>query len=60
MAKKYYVVFRGRETGIFYDWKKVKPLVNGYSNAVYQGFNDLELANAAFDEYFNPFKVIYT
>ena len=53
MAKKYYVVFKGKEIGIFEDWKIVKPLVNGYSGAEYQGFNDLDQAKAAFDVFLN-------
>ena len=48
MAKKYYVVWKGRETGIFNTWDKCKSLVDGYSGARYKSYGTLESAQAAF------------
>ena len=31
MAKKYYVVWQGRETGIFTTWAKCQSLVDGFA-----------------------------
>lgn len=44
--KKYYVVWVGRETGIFTDWATVQPLVSGYP-AQYKGYDSKEDAEAA-------------
>ncbi|MDN2483403.1 ribonuclease H family protein [Vibrio agarivorans] len=48
MAKKYYVVWKGRETGIFTTWPKCKSLVDGFAGARYKSFPTLEEAEAAF------------
>ena len=45
MSKKYYAVKKGKETGIFEDWNYCKSLVQGFSGAVYKGFDTLEEAN---------------
>jgi ribonuclease HI len=44
--QKYYVVWVGRETGIFTDWGTTQPLVNGYP-AQYKGYDTIEEAEAA-------------
>jgi len=51
MAKKtkYYVVWEGREKGVFTDWDVVKKFVIGYDKARYKGFDSQEEANAAFE-----------
>lgn len=36
---KYYVVWEGRDTGVFSQWDDVAELVNGYSGARYQAFD---------------------
>ena len=46
MAKKYYAVRKGHETGIFTDWDTCKGKVNGYPGAEYKGFNTLREAEA--------------
>lgn len=46
--KKYYVVWDGRETGVFDSWKLCKDQVSGYPGAVYKSFSSEELANEAF------------
>ncbi len=46
--KKYYVVWDGRETGVYSSWEACKEQVSGYPGAVYKSFNSEELANEAF------------
>ena len=38
MAKKYYAVKHGRETGIFETWQECQKQVKGFSGACYKGF----------------------
>lgn len=38
MAKKYYVIWEGKKTGIFTSWDEVKTLIQGYSGARYKSF----------------------
>lgn len=46
MAKKYYAVRSGRETGIFQSWDKCKSLVTGFKGAQFKGFETLAEAQA--------------
>lgn len=46
MAKKYYAVKKGRETGIYETWNECKAMVNGYPAAVYKSFSTKEEAEA--------------
>lgn len=48
--KKYYVVWDGRETGVFNSWKSCKDQVAGYPGAVYKSFGSEEQANEAYYE----------
>ncbi|MDQ6967754.1 MAG: ribonuclease H family protein [Mariprofundaceae bacterium] len=48
MAKKFYVVWQGRETGIFNDWSTCKKHIDGFSGARYKSFKSLAEAEAAF------------
>lgn len=48
MAKKYYVVWKGRETGVFTAWAKCKSLVDGFAGARFKSFPTLEEAESAF------------
>ena len=48
--KKYYVVWDGRETGVYNSWESCKEQVSGYPGAVYKSFDSEELANEAFYE----------
>lgn len=48
MAKKYYVVWKGRKTGIFATWVECKTQVDGFPNARYKSFPTLESAKSAF------------
>lgn len=49
MAKKnnYYVVWRGRLTGIFESWDECKQQIDGYEGAQYKGYPTREAAEAA-------------
>lgn len=42
MKKKYYVVLRGWQRGIFDNWGDCQYSISGYKGADYQGFGDLE------------------
>lgn len=48
MASKFYVVWAGRETGIFTDWNTCKKQVDGFNGARYKSFLTREEAEAAF------------
>ncbi|MCG7495548.1 ribonuclease H family protein [Vibrio sp. Of7-15] len=48
MAKKYYVVWVGRETGVFTSWDYTKPLIDKYPKARYKSFKTQAEAEAAF------------
>ncbi|PMH43140.1 ribonuclease HI [Vibrio sp. 10N.286.49.B3] len=49
MAKKYYVVWKGRKTGIFTDWATCKSHVDGFNGARYKSFKTKEEAQLAFE-----------
>jgi len=51
LAKKYYVVWEGRETGVFSDWETCRSQVYGFQGAKYKGFATLNEAEAAFRSY---------
>ncbi|MEI6859021.1 MAG: ribonuclease H family protein [Shewanella sp.] len=48
MAKKFYVVWVGRETGIFTTWDKAKRQVDKFPKAKYKSFKTKAEADAAF------------
>ncbi len=45
--KRFYVVWRGRQTGIFSSWEEARRQVEGYPRAQYKGFARLEDAKRA-------------
>ena len=50
MAKqKYYVVWKGRETGIFLTWEECRQQVNGFTAARYKSFKKETEAREAFE-----------
>ncbi|WP_019615053.1 ribonuclease H family protein [Psychromonas ossibalaenae] len=49
MAKKYYVVWKGRETGIFTDWESCRKQVDKFNGAKYKSFKTSVEAQAAFN-----------
>ena len=48
MAKKFYVVWQGRQTGIFTDWDTCKKQVDAFAGARYKSFKTRAEAEAAF------------
>ena len=48
MAQKYYVVWKGRETGIFTDWSTCKKHIDHFPGARYKSFKTLSDAEGAF------------
>ena len=57
MAKtKYYVVWKGRRTGIFNTWAECSAQVSGYPDAQFKAFDSLPAARAALDGAYSEFK----
>jgi ribonuclease HI len=54
IKKKFYVVWEGKETGIFDTWDQCKKSIDGFPGAKYKSFPSAELANEAFAG--NPWK----
>lgn len=50
MAKKFYVVWKGAQTGVFDNWGTVQNVTAGRSDAQFMGFPSKEEAEAAFAE----------
>lgn len=48
MAKKYYVVWKGRKPGIFTTWNECKAQVDGFAGAKFKSFPTLGEAESAF------------
>ena len=49
MAKiKFYVVWKGRQTGVYTTWAECQAQTNGYPQAVFKSFETRELAEKAF------------
>ena len=49
-AGKFYVVWQGRERGVFDSWEACRELVEGFDGALYKAFPSRELANEAFEK----------
>ncbi len=45
---KHYVVWVGKQTGIFDNWSEVQPLVTGHAGAKFKGFESRQEAETAF------------
>jgi len=57
MAKqKFYVVWKGRKTGVFNTWEECSAQVTGFHGAEYKSFENRELAEAAFLSSYEEFK----
>ena len=57
MAKqKYYVVWKGRQPGIFTSWAETEKQVKGYGAAQYKSFETLREAQAAYQAEYAAFK----
>jgi ribonuclease HI len=52
MAKKpkFYVVWKGRQTGVFTTWADCQAQTNGYEGGVFKSFESRELAEKAFQD----------
>lgn len=46
--QKYYVVWEGRDTGVFDSWEECQELVDGYPGARYKAFPDYDAALRAY------------
>ena len=46
--KKYYVVWKGKKTGVFDSWELVKNLIQGVPGAKYKSFSSRDEAQKAF------------
>ena len=55
-TKKYYVVWEGKETGVFSSWDTVKKLVQGYEGAKYKSFVSKTEADKAIKKNFSDYK----
>lgn len=47
-STKFYVVWKGFQTGVFDNWGICKEAITGYQNAVYKSFTSLDEAQKAF------------
>lgn len=57
MAKnKYYVVWKGRNPGVYDSWEACKQEIDGFAGALYKGFPDKASADAAFAKGFTGFE----
>lgn len=54
--QKYYVVWRGRKTGVFTSWEQCEKQVKGFVGAEYKAFGSLKEAQAAFASEYKKFK----
>jgi ribonuclease HI len=54
--QKFYVVWEGKETGIFETWDACKESIHGHSQAKYKSFKTLEEARKAFSEPYENYK----
>ena len=55
-AKKYYVIWKGKETGVFSSWDKVKKLVQGVEGAKYKSFGNKAEANIAIKKKYSDYQ----
>lgn len=54
--EKYYVVWKGRKTGIFTSWAECEKQVKGFVAAEYKSFGSLKEAEAAFQSKYEAYK----
>ena len=54
--QKYYVVWKGRKTGIFTSWAECEKQVKGFVGAEYKAFGTLKEAEAAFNSKYEAYK----
>jgi ribonuclease HI len=56
--QKYYVVWKGRKTGVFTTWQECSAQVTGFNGAEYKSFENREAAEAAFKSEYEEYKGI--
>jgi ribonuclease HI len=54
--EKFYVVWKGRKTGIFTSWAECEKQVKGFAGAEFKAFGSLKEAEAAFRSRYEAFK----
>lgn len=54
--QKFYVVWKGRKTGIFTSWAECEVQVKGFNGAEYKAFESLREAEAAFRSRYEAYK----
>ena len=54
--KKFYVVWKGKKTGIFTSWDACKKQINGFEGAQYKAFINKQEAEIAFTKNYNDYK----
>jgi len=54
--KKFYVVWKGRKTGVFTSWKVCKKQIDGFDGAQYKSFADLDEAEKASEGKYDDYK----
>ncbi|MEI7595668.1 MAG: ribonuclease H family protein [Bacteroidota bacterium] len=50
MKKKFYVVWKGKEPGVYSSWEKCKKTIDGFEGALYKSFSDELSAKKAYAE----------
>jgi ribonuclease HI len=58
MAKKgkFYVVWKGKKSGIYDSWKTCKAAITGYAGAEYKSFESFTIAQKAFNGNYDDYK----
>lgn len=56
--QKFYVVWKGRNTGVFTTWQECSAQVTGFNGAEYKSFENLEAAEIAFKSAYEEYKGI--
>ena len=54
--KKYYVVWKGREVGVFERWDECKKSIHGFAQAQYKSFTNRGEAERAFKSDYERYK----
>ncbi|WP_288955476.1 ribonuclease H family protein [uncultured Polaribacter sp.] len=54
--KKFYVVWKGRTTGVFSSWKVCKQQIDGFEGAQYKSFTNLNEAKVASSKKYEDYK----
>lgn len=54
--KKYYVVWKGKKTGIFSSWQTCKKQISGFEGAQYKAFVDKDEAEKAYKKKYADYK----